>query len=361
MVETAYETEAVLQQLLESHPALLAGDDGGNEWLLIRREAGVVLGEDGLARGSLDHLFVDAEGVPTLVEVKRSTDSRIRREVVGQMLDYAANAAAYWTGDALRRFFEERCAMLGTKPDAELQSAFSDVDDPDAFWATVRTNVAAERFRLVFVADAIPSELRRIVEFLNGQMQQTEVLAIGVKQYRDATGTHQTLVPRVLGQTEAARGAKGSSTGPRWDRASILATIKERRDAGIAAVAERLFEWVDARGDLRVQFGSGTRDGSFQAGYWDGRRNLWPFVLWTYGRVEMQFQSIARRAPFDGLERREELRQRLLLIPGVALPPIEEALRPSIDLADLTDQDSLRAFTDAMNWAFELATTTSSA
>ena len=28
---------------------------------------------------------------PTLVEVKRSSDTRIRREVVGQMLDYAAN------------------------------------------------------------------------------------------------------------------------------------------------------------------------------------------------------------------------------------------------------------------------------
>jgi hypothetical protein len=29
--------------------------------------------------------------VPTLLEVKRSSDTRIRREVVGQMLDYAAN------------------------------------------------------------------------------------------------------------------------------------------------------------------------------------------------------------------------------------------------------------------------------
>ena len=30
--------------------------------------------------------------MPTLVEVKRSSDTRIRREVVGQMLHYAANA-----------------------------------------------------------------------------------------------------------------------------------------------------------------------------------------------------------------------------------------------------------------------------
>jgi hypothetical protein len=112
MVEEPYEAEALLQELLERHPALLTGDDSpvaGGEWLLVRREASVVLGTEGGPRGWLDHLFVDGEGIPTLVEVKRSSDSRVRREVVGQMLDYAANAAAGWRDNALRRLFEERC------------------------------------------------------------------------------------------------------------------------------------------------------------------------------------------------------------------------------------------------------------
>ena len=61
------------------------------------------------------------------------------------------------------------------------------------------------RLRLVFVGDEIPSELRRIVEFLNEQMATTQVLAIEIKQYVDTDGKHQTLVPRLLGQTEAAR------------------------------------------------------------------------------------------------------------------------------------------------------------
>ncbi len=54
----------------------------------------------------MDHLFVDQAGVPTIVEVKRSSDARIRREVVGQMLDYAANAVVYWNLDHLRAMFE---------------------------------------------------------------------------------------------------------------------------------------------------------------------------------------------------------------------------------------------------------------
>lgn len=66
----------------------------GRGWVSIQREAPISSEADGSVRCCLDHLFLDSEGVPTLVEVKRSSDRRIRREVVGQMLDYAANASA---------------------------------------------------------------------------------------------------------------------------------------------------------------------------------------------------------------------------------------------------------------------------
>lgn len=72
--------------------------------------------EDAGSRWSLDHLFLDQEGIPTLIEVKRSTDTRIRREVVGQMLDYAANAVVYWPVEELRARFEPRCQESGTPP-----------------------------------------------------------------------------------------------------------------------------------------------------------------------------------------------------------------------------------------------------
>jgi hypothetical protein len=42
-------------------------------------------------------------------------------------------------------------------------------------------------------------------------MRETEVIAIEVKQYVDADGTRQTIVPSVVGRTEAARAAKGPS------------------------------------------------------------------------------------------------------------------------------------------------------
>ena len=108
--ETPYDSEHLLQRLLADHPDLLAGDQMNAEtprrWLLISREMSIPGTENGNSRWSLDHLYVDQEAIPTLVEVKRSTDTRIRREVVGQMLDYAANAVVYWPIEHIRLAFE---------------------------------------------------------------------------------------------------------------------------------------------------------------------------------------------------------------------------------------------------------------
>ena len=143
MVENEYDSEDLLQKLLAQYPSLLAGDQINSavprRWLLVKREAGMPSEEGGGDRWSVDHLFLDQDGVPTLVEVKRSTDTRIRREVVGQMLDYAANAVVYWPMERIRAQFEtwhgENTETVLEKflyPETEVPEA-----DPDDFWHTM--------------------------------------------------------------------------------------------------------------------------------------------------------------------------------------------------------------------------------
>ena len=203
-----YESEDQLQELLEANPDLLLGEtaDSGrpSKYLLVRREAGVPEADGGSDRWFLDHLFLDAEGVPTLVEVKRSSDSRIRREVVGQMLDYAANILAYWPPERMRDEFEARCNHAGVEP-AEKVREISDADYED-YWTRVKTNLAAKRLRLVFVADEIPASLQTVVEFLNEQMRAAEVLALEVKQHKGDGVT--VLTTQIIGRTSTAQHAK---------------------------------------------------------------------------------------------------------------------------------------------------------
>jgi hypothetical protein len=78
MKEQPYDTEDVLQQLLARYPSLLAGDqlDGAapRRWLLVAREMGVPGEQDGGDRWSLDHLFLDQDAVPTMIEVSLPTE-----------------------------------------------------------------------------------------------------------------------------------------------------------------------------------------------------------------------------------------------------------------------------------------------
>jgi hypothetical protein len=352
MAEEPYASEAVLQKLLADHPDLLAGDQTGDEprrWLFVSQEMSLASEQDGSGRWYVDHLFIDQDAVPTLVEVKRSNDTRIRREVVGQMLDYAANAVVYWNVEKLRVAFESRCEGRGVDPDEVIRDRVGADADSDEFWNRVKTNLAAGKLRLVFVGDEIPRELRRIVEFLNGQMSATEVLAVEVKQY--VGGGHQTLVPRLIEQTEAARQAKGASEARRWDKTSILEEIASNRGEKETIVAAKIFSWAEQRGDLRLWFGSGRRDGSFIPGLDDKTGYLFPFALYTYGRVEVQFQWMARRPPFDSLDKRKQLQAKLNEIHGVQILADALAKRPSIPLSTLTDDAALNAFLMTMDWA----------
>lgn len=77
---------AIRGLLIADHPEILVGEDGdGGAWILVKREAEVADSVEGAGRWALDHLFLDQDGVPTLVEVKRSSETRARREVVAQM------------------------------------------------------------------------------------------------------------------------------------------------------------------------------------------------------------------------------------------------------------------------------------
>jgi hypothetical protein len=221
------------QQLLEKYPVLLSGNQSDDRrprrWLLIKREKSIPAEDGGSGRWSVDHLFVDQDGIPTLVEVKRQSDTRLRREVVGQMLDYAANAVVYWPIEELRAEFEQSCAASGINPDEEIRDRLALDGDVEVLWQCVKTNLQAGRIRMLFVADRIPAELRRIVEFLNEQMDPAEVLALELRQFQ-GEGL-KTIVPTLYGQTEEAKQKKTVRAARQWDEASIFAEIERRHGA----------------------------------------------------------------------------------------------------------------------------------
>lgn len=258
----SYESEQLLQAALAEHPEVLAGPTtAGDEearLLLVRREMPVPTVAGGSGKFSLDHLFLDGQGVPVFVEVKRSSDTRIRREVVGQMLDYAANAAEYWPVGALREAADESASSDAGKSADEFLAELDASLDPEDYWKTVEANLRAGRIRMIFVSDELPEGLVRVIEFLNEQMSPAEVLGVELRQY--VGGQHTVYVPHLVGRTSAAVVQKTRGAGQPWDRESFLDAAEGRCSPAEVQLIHRLLRDVDTRG-VKLSWGKGVTPG----------------------------------------------------------------------------------------------------
>lgn len=322
--ETLYDSEDNLQELIEKNPILLAGSQINPEiprkWILISREMGVPDHENGTACWYLDHLFIDQDGIPTLVEVKRSTDTRIRREVVGQMLDYAANASAYWTISDIQSSF-----------DGDLKSAFGEEVQEELYWENVSSNLKLGKLRLIFAADTIPENLRRIIEFLNNQMQNSEVLGLEIKQYM-SQNKQQIFVPKIIGRTLQAVETK-KAPAKSWDYDSFLQDVQRVGNDETRALTERIIKDFKAFG-CRIWYGKGRTHGSIIIVY-DAENGksmqLFGVYPWTkHVLCELEFQYF--KEPYDNKEAKAELKQRFEEILGISVPENRLNGRPSFKI-----------------------------
>lgn len=289
LVEERFAEEAHLQKLLAEYPELL---DGGQispknprRWILITREQGIAVTGDAAARWSLDVLVIDQDATPTLVEVKLGSNSDVRRKVVGQMLDYAAHAHNL-NADDLRQTFD-------AQPDApkRLAALLNDKETPDEFWNQVAANLEDRSIRLLFVADAIPDDLARIVEFLNEQMDRIEVLAVEVKRFEGKMP--QTFMPRVIGQPDASQ--TGSASGGKPRRKLTRKLLFEELEAQVHGAATRLLgladecggylTWQSASVTIRAKSADGKRYPValiYRPGASAGWAEEWHFVFGSY-------------------------------------------------------------------------------
>ena len=353
MQPASFATEDDFQTLIARFPTLLAGDQidtaAPRRFLLVSREQGVADAEGSGARWSLDHLFLDQDGVPTLVEIKRASDTRLRREVVGQMLDYAAHGVQYWPAAAIRAQVEARCRDEGRDVAEVLTTLVGEPVDPEGYWARVVEHLQAGRVRLLFVADHIPPELRRVVEFLNRQMQPAEVLAVELRQY-EGEGL-RTLVPLVLGQSAEAAGKKGAgrtqATKRHWDEASFFAELEARMGADLVGRLAPLRRWIERVADDTV-FGTGQLPSLSPIFIRDGQ-SLYPFSLWADGTLAIQGQYLLNKPVFGDAPLRRAWLERLNAI-GFDLPEAALTKRPSLRAEIWCAAGRVEAFLGVMDW-----------
>lgn len=255
--------EDLLQWIIADHPEVipweLITDQSDVRVITVRREANVT-------PGSMDVLLLDSMAILTVVEAKLYENRReIRRMMVGQAIEYAANLCLEWNPDRIRE--EGHLWWNQHQKGKEFEKAVMTdlgISEPGQFWDQLDQNLRRGNIRIMYICDRIPREVRRTVEFLN-HFCDFEVYGVEARLYEYEH--HYILTPELIGPTAADKAAKEEERirkGPplkRWTRDEFLAQIGE---PGTRArkVAEELLEFGESLPEIGDPFYSPSQTGS---------------------------------------------------------------------------------------------------
>lgn len=192
--------EAVLRDLIAAHPDILPVHDLDPSYgrlITITRELSIP------GVGFVDVLLMDEHGRLVVVECKLWRNPQARREVVGQILDYARELSRFAYED-LQRQVSIATRRQGNVLFSLAQEAGGTLGEAE-FVDRVTRDLAAGRFLLLVVGDGIAEGTRRIGEYLRDQPGLAfafGLIEIAEYRHRDERGQeHVIMQPRVLAQT----------------------------------------------------------------------------------------------------------------------------------------------------------------
>jgi len=336
---TPFEKERQLDSYVENYPQLLASalstDEDELRFVLLERQAGIDDSDAGRSgRWAADAIFLDQTGTLTIVEDKLSHNPEIRRKMVGQMIEYAANLLDTFTVDGVR----ERLAQTHEDVDAAIAHLLgepelfeADTNATEVLWRNVERNLQAGAIRMVFVADRLPHELRRIIEFLNQYMNPMEIVGVQISRMRDGAkpGGAEVLVTSVIGKTERGGKVPPPPKPPPWNKDTFFSELSNSVGEDDVGIVKRLLACCESSGG-EIGWGAGATTGRFSS--------RWPAVchrsvlsVTTDGHLNFHFGGL------HGNEKAEQFRNGyfdLVTQLGFNLPTREEAKFPHFPIEE---------------------------
>lgn len=152
--------------------------------------------------GPLDVVYVNSLGMLTLVECKLWRNPEARRQVVGQILDYA-NSICRWSyadlqGAVRRALREERASLFEIVGGGE-----NELSEPE-FVDNVSRNLKRGRFLLMIVGDGIRESVELISDYLQEHAHLNFSFALveeRIYQLPESQGSRLLVQPRIIART----------------------------------------------------------------------------------------------------------------------------------------------------------------
>lgn len=223
-----------LQSLIHHHPSLLPASEiepAFSPLVSIGREVPTSV-------GFIDNLFISPQGYLTIVETKLWRNPEARREVVGQIIDYAKEISA-WTFDELDRKVRTYNESTQKMPKGIIDSlrTIEDIkeEDENRIIDAITRHIQKGRFLLLIVGDGIRESVEEMADFL-GQSPQLHFTLALVELQIFRMGSEKIVIPQLVMRTrEVTRaiirieGGTVQQISVDIDNDSVSAVNKQRR------------------------------------------------------------------------------------------------------------------------------------
>ena len=259
-----FEDEATLHRLIAENPQLLP---------LAGSPRLTVLGSEILlGNGYADILAVESSGRPAIIEVKLARNPQARRDVVSQVIAYAAFLHGFEVENLEQGPLRKPLADAGHGSILEAVKAQDQEGavDADSFVESMQDFLDRGNFRLVLLLDEVSAELARIVAYLDAMTVQALTIDLMTLAVYEVNGAQIALPQRVspdLGTTTSSATAGGGRSarpgGVLSDGSEAFRATVEDAPAEAQARFDELIAWAEQLAVLpNVRLFSYT--GSFQ-------------------------------------------------------------------------------------------------
>ena len=352
--QTRYATEQELQDFLLNYPGLIPLDEaetGALPLMPIGREVPV-------ASGFLDVLYIDASGLLTIAETKLKRNPEARREVVGQILEYAAAlstwsdqdvsaqaqaflASEYAPKDYRSQTFEDAVRKLvsQTSPESKVELSLDDLR------AMIGDGLRNGNMRLIVAVDEIHDSLRSTITFLNTH-SNFQIYLLQVVRF---SGEHQDIfVPSLFGYAKKVK--PSSRARGQWNLETFLADLARLPRKELVDHVTALYQFADnesADNEAEVRWGTGAKEGTFTFHYIVNDQRVSVFTATSKGQMWLNFGTMKGRVSDANLA---AFREDLNRIDGVNLAEqvVDGGKYPVIKVSALSKPESLELFKDAV-------------
>jgi hypothetical protein len=195
--------EEWIQKLIHNHPTILPINEiepSFSPLISIGREIATSV-------GYLDNLFVSPDGYITIVETKLWRNPEARREVVGQIIDYAKELSK-WTFSDLNKAIVSYSRLYNNNEDGllEIVRKTTELDETDEhfFIDNISKNLRRGRFLLLIVGDGIRESVEDMIEYLSQSPQLHFTLAlIELQVYKlEENNSSLIVIPQLVTRTK---------------------------------------------------------------------------------------------------------------------------------------------------------------